>query len=1053
MQQIEDNQGLKNPLQGMDIIPMKKVENKEFEGNQDLNQEIQSIQKYFKENLKEFDIDVVRKESQLNFKFPLPETVFKEIEDQKDAPAISFREQNFEVERLQVRDLSQEQLNSIKNDGTFEVQSQRFNVPYKWKVSEMIILGRSVLKSVFFYHLAHVNGNFWKIFSRVYSGTDYKCDIYKGVKATLYKPLKNIFSLVFGKKQMRSSLNFSTYLMEQRNEMQKEKYRFRSELRPLQEFYLEKEPINDDEIRTKQKHKNYFNSIQSAVQEENAKYQQKYLAQLSKNTQIQMFREKLEKEKDIPQDVKQDFMNIARALFIVQENEEVYKNAMYFCPLEVDDFSNLRRGPKFGDCLKRQQFKDYNYQRFKRAFPVDSMRKYKYAFDKRNRIEEEIKEKYPVLGKHPGYKIKLLKEYFKKEDEFEQGLKTQKIMNQLNEEGLLTQLDMYKQFQEYKNNWPEYKKRFLKVYLDQPYYEFNIYKYLAYPNEVITTRSGNTDYHYIKTTETYTVKSYSNFWKLKLFAKQFFVYSYNICTALFKSGNIQMKKIFLVSPFPTRQKIVDGRIVQDKDNLCNTVISTFIKNYNHALAQRAAYELIPDDQFLRKRYGRIFNIIKIYFFKLFIADFLVLFITLPIILLVSSVICYTGSALSPVLALGFQLLNKAFTLLIYDHRNYNNLNYLAYFPLVSVIGQSLIGVVQIGFSVFMIGFDVIRIGLHLVLAFLRYGLLTVYNTITFYSIIKPLARVPVSESPICFRVAGPGVGKQDFFYTIQEDDVALLVRAEMEKIQLKNYQAYVNKQIEQVKTNNLKIVKSTCLQPHEFLKQTDVQFKDLNFQIQILQQRLSAQINSRNLNFPRAVNMQKIRFKAEELEQNLKITEDIVAVFLDPNTPQDILKKVSQNVLKRIFQNPDIIKPLRLDQWQFDLVQDINNEKQYNSIKKRVKKNLKSNLGSGSGYNYYDEFGGSSNYLKEFRIDGGDYAGVEEEDEEEDSAQQQQFVQENYQQLKQVKKIVHPNQVLQELNNSNNCYSDRILFFANYGEFNREIRREIEEQKERDRQR
>lgn len=67
----------------------------------------------------------------------------------------------------------------------------------------MFFRGNENIKNVLFYHMAHCNGHFWKIFSRFYSNSKYTCDMYKGLKATLYKPFKNVYSIIFGKKYLR----------------------------------------------------------------------------------------------------------------------------------------------------------------------------------------------------------------------------------------------------------------------------------------------------------------------------------------------------------------------------------------------------------------------------------------------------------------------------------------------------------------------------------------------------------------------------------------------------------------------------------------------------------------------------------------------------------------------------------------------------------------------------------------------------------------------------------------------------------------------------------
>lgn len=105
---------------------------------------------------------------------------------------------------MEVRDLSKQQFSDIWKNGTFIVPSKKFDIPYKWKVSDWIVLGVENIRNVFYYHIAHCNGHFRRIFLRFYNGTKNKCDVYKGVKALTIKPIKNIYALLLGKKYLAS---------------------------------------------------------------------------------------------------------------------------------------------------------------------------------------------------------------------------------------------------------------------------------------------------------------------------------------------------------------------------------------------------------------------------------------------------------------------------------------------------------------------------------------------------------------------------------------------------------------------------------------------------------------------------------------------------------------------------------------------------------------------------------------------------------------------------------------------------------------------------------
>lgn len=95
----------------------------------------------------------------------------------------------------------------------------------------------------------------------------------------------------------------------------------------------------------------------------------------------------------------------------------------------------------------------------------------------------------------------------------------------------------------------------------------------------------------------------------------------------------------------------------------------------------------------------------------------------------------------------------------------------------------------------MIVYDIFRIFLHFILSILRYIIINFYNFFTFNVVVKCLGRVPVSESSVAFRISGPGVGKMNFFYNLNHEDIHLLVRAKMEEIVLNNYRKYVIEKI------------------------------------------------------------------------------------------------------------------------------------------------------------------------------------------------------------------------------------------------------------------
>lgn len=55
-----------------------------------------------------------------------------------------------------------------------------------------------------------------------------------------------------------------------------------------------------------------------------------------------------------------------------------------------------------------------------------------------------------------------------------------------------------------------------------------------------------------------------------------------------------------------------------------------------------------------------------------------------------------------------------------------------------------------------------------------------------YIVVKMLARTPSRDTKIAWKVSGPGMSRQ-FYDSIQEEDVYILVEAQLEKIYLSKY--------------------------------------------------------------------------------------------------------------------------------------------------------------------------------------------------------------------------------------------------------------------------
>lgn len=82
----------------------------------------------------------------------------------------------------------------------------------------------------------------------------------------------------------------------------------------------------------------------------------------------------------------------------------------------------------------------------------------------------------------------------------------------------------------------------------------------------------------------------------------------------------------------------------------------------------------------------------------------------------------------------------------------------------------VIGFLQAIINILMIFYDILKIIFHFILSISRTVFILIYNFLMYNFVVKCCGRVPVSESIIAYRVAGPGVGRNNFFYTLKKEE-------------------------------------------------------------------------------------------------------------------------------------------------------------------------------------------------------------------------------------------------------------------------------------------
>jgi hypothetical protein len=213
------------------------------------------------------------------------------------------------------------------------------------------------------------------------------------------------------------------------------------------------------------------------------------------------------------------------------------------------------------------------------------------------------------------------------------------------------------------------------------------------------------------------------------------------------------------------------------------------------------------------------------------------------------------------------------------------------FAILAIIGQILL-------SIFMIIFGISR-----------WCLRSLYDALT-YTIIRCNGRIPKADTSFAWKISGPGYGRT-VYYKLEIEEALLLVRSELEKIELEGFREKLSEEINKPNVIHDEIVRKTLSNLNGNIEPDPKLVTSVNKYQEVLRH----QITLRNSIYPPVKG--NVRFSQDDLETLLEATFDLIKDFVLAKNLQFIWKQyklipnnwrlLTEKILIRTFGSEDIL--------------------------------------------------------------------------------------------------------------------------------------------------
>lgn len=317
------------------------------------------------------------------------------------------------------------------------------------------------------------------------------------------------------------------------------------------------------------------------------------------------------------------------------------------------------------------------------------------------------------------------------------------------------------------------------------------------------TSNGIEKYYTLEKSVVYKNTTEYPFWRWTNFFIRTWVY---FCNVFFIFGLVvpfvskfSFRALFSLKPYYP-EKTVDrktGKLVTDTNHKYLTFASRFLSIWQYVGKSRKRFESIPDKGLIGKSVQRVFNVIWNYFFVGFIGSvgLTLIFPTLCVVLSLSSIIlCLLSPVWYPLLSLLSHLCHVFIFDWDYPYSNYKIWRFFRIFNII-IFKMLICGILQpvlaILSAIVLCPAGALAIS---IFAITRKISRKTWDGFIFYIVLKHQARIPSSDTFVARRTAGPGLAS-NYFYQISTEQGLACLETYIELKVLDAYISYIEKKL------------------------------------------------------------------------------------------------------------------------------------------------------------------------------------------------------------------------------------------------------------------
>jgi len=450
----------------------------------------------------------------------------------------------------------------------------------------------------------------------------------------------------------------------------------------------------------------------------------------------------------------------------------------------------------------------------------------------------------------------------------------------------------------------------------------------------IVKQDSNNRYYLIRTKE-YSVTSFNFLWRWKLFLKRLYAYSINVtlaCMQISWKSPFGLKALCFYDFF-TDYDVNDRGVIFECSPVSSTYPRSIVNLMNWILDSRREFESLPDEGLFGKGFSRILNLINNYVIRLCIYG-PILLISYPIIIVLISTLGIVFAITSWLWTFISLIIYTLFCFTIYDFDG----GVSSWFPGIRIAYNFLIpGCLSMALSLAGIVLHPVASLIVLIFAFVWFIIIYLLNIFSF-GLIKLLAKIPKYDTPIAWKIGGPGVSTS-FYNQISVDDALMLITSELEQVELNYYKRELETLLERPTTVSNNEISN-------LFNHASLSFNikgEVSDSIYKYKQKLNDQVYSRINNFPQKP--YNVRFSKGELAIILKVG---IELLMDLNKtkkfgtyiwdflslPENAWSRLVEQLFSNAFGGSDFLEPLEDLDFRVVANKEVNNE--YERAKKKI---------------------------------------------------------------------------------------------------------------------